>query len=291
MIKETLDIVFWGEDSFSCIVLHSLINAGHHIKLTVTPFYDNFIYKRLEGVCECNSIPFLRCRDINSDKVRALLIEMKPDICVISHLEKLIKPQLLSIPRLGFINLHPSLLPFYRGMAPQSWPIINGEKETGVTVHYVNEGIDTGDIIIQEKIVITQDMYVSDLQNKWIDVYRYIVVDAIDRIVNNYPVVKQNLCIGNYYGKVKPMDCMINIDSSILAAYNLIRGVSMPYHGAEYCNIIIWTAHIFDRDTHMEISKKYINNGIYMDTEFGNFLRFSDGTLAIDKFKFIRDEK
>lgn len=65
---------------------------------------------------------------------------------------------------MGFINLHPSLLPEYRGMAPQHWPIINGESKTGVTVHYVDEGTDTGDIILQEEIELLPTDYVYDLQ-------------------------------------------------------------------------------------------------------------------------------
>ncbi|MCD8242601.1 MAG: hypothetical protein LUD38_02155, partial [Parabacteroides sp.] len=135
-----LRIAFFGEDSFSTVILNSLIKAGHEICLVVTPYYDNVVYKRLELICNRNGIRFYRTKKINSDQTASVLKEANPQLCVISHFERLIKKQLLDIPPMGFINLHPSLLPEYRGMAPQHWPIINGESKTGVTVHYVDEG-------------------------------------------------------------------------------------------------------------------------------------------------------
>lgn len=284
MSNQNLDIVFWGEDSFSNIVLQSLINTGHHIKLVITPFYNNLIYKRLEYTCEKNCINFIRCKDVNSDAVFDKLREISPDICVISHFEKLIKKKNLTIPRLGFINLHPSLLPNYRGMSPQHWPIINGDIETGITVHFVDETADTGDIIVQENIPITTDMYVSDLQKKWIEIYKYIVVEAIKRIQINSPLTSQRNYIGSYYGKLKVEQCTINIDGSISSAYNLIKGVSFPYYGARCYGIIIWKAHFADFKLSIEIMNKYNTNGVFLDSQFGDLLRLKDGVLIIDKY-------
>lgn len=154
MDNNYLNIVFWGEDSFSNVVLNSLIQAGHHVKSVISPWYDNLVYKKLEFTCLKNNIPFKRYKKINSEEVYQYVNSCTPHLCVVAHFERLIKSPILEIPPLGFINLHPSLLPFYRGMAPQHWPIINGEQETGVSVHYVDAGVDTGDIIIQEHIPI-----------------------------------------------------------------------------------------------------------------------------------------
>jgi len=284
MINQNLDIVFWGEDSFSDIVLQSLINVGHHIKLVITPFYNNLIYKRLELTCNRNNISFLRCIDVNSVEVLFNLENISPDLCVISHFEKLIKKNILEIPRLGFINLHPSLLPSYRGMSPQHWPIINGDKETGITVHFVDETADTGDIIIQENIPITSDMYVSDLQKKWIEIYKYIVVEAIKRIQINNPLTIQRNYKGSYYGKLKVEHCTVNLDGTISSAYNLIKGVSFPYYGARCYGIIIWKAHLADFILSNEIMNKYNINGVFLDSQFGDILRLNDGILIIDKY-------
>ena len=287
MDKLLLNIVFWGEDSFSSVVLNSLILDGHYIKLVISPWYNNLIYKRLEHTCHKFHIPFERYRKINSEEVFQRVKSVSPDLCVVAHFEKLIKSPILTIPRLGFINLHPSLLPFYRGMAPQHWPIINGEKETGVSVHYVDSGVDTGDVIIQECITIEKDMYVSDLQNKWTKIYSHIVLHAIDRILKGYPVVKLSGLSGSYYGKLKTEQCQINLNADCQSVYNLIRGVSLPYHGAQIDNIIIWRAHYPHSDVTKKITEKYHTHGVYLRTEFGDFLKLTDGVLIIDKYKQV----
>ena len=271
MSNSKLKIVFWGEDAFSCIILRSLAEAGHQIGLVVTPYYDNLIYKRLEGVCKLLQVPLLRAKKINSDEVYVAVKQVQPDLCVISHFERLIKEPILSVPKLGFVNLHPSLLPKYRGMAPQHWPIINGDKEAGITVHYVVEGTDTGDIIVQRQFPLTDDMYVSDLQMVWMEHYKTIMVEAIDNIVNKKPVIVQRHLEGTYYGKLKEEQCQINPEGSVREAYNLVRGVSLPYFGARYGDFIIYKAHIAKDDEEIGTDKHVVS--------------FKDGKLIIDQYK------
>lgn len=287
MHNTLLNIVFWGEDSFSNIVLNSLIQAGHHVKLVISPWYDNLTYKKLEFTCRKFDIPFERYPQINSEEVFQRVKSCAPHLCVIAHFERVIKSPLLEIPELGYINLHPSLLPQYRGLAPQHWPIINGEKETGVSVHYVDAGVDTGDIIIQERILIGKDMYVSDLQNQWTNVYPHIVVNAIDRILKGHPVVRQSVLSGSYYQKLKADQCQIKLTAGCQSTYNLIKGVSFPYHGAQFGDIIIWKAHYPDSDVTKNIAGKYSATGAYLQTEYGDFLRLPDGVLIIDKYKNV----
>ena len=290
MHSKFLNIVFWGEDSFSDVVLKSLVREGCRVRLVISPLYDNSIYKRLENTCRKFDITFRRYPNVNSDEVVEQVKTVSPDLCVIAHFEKILKPPLLEIPRLGFINLHPSLLPDYRGLAPQHWPIINGESKTGVTVHYVDSGIDTGDIILQEHIEISQDMYVSDLQKRWIGIYNHIVIDAIQRILNHSPVIPQPAETGRYYGKLKEEQCRFKLTDNCSYVYNLIRGVSMPYHGAEINNILLWKVHYPDAVTQSRIMGNYTTNGIYRNTEYGDFLRLSDGVLLIDKYQ-LKDGK
>lgn len=269
-----LRIAFFGEDSFSTVILNSLIKAGHEICLVVTPYYDNVVYKRLELICNRNGIRFYRTKKINSDQTTSVLKEANPQLCVISHFERLIKKQLLDISPMGFINLHPSLLPEYRGMAPQHWPIINGESKTGVTVHYVDEGTDTGDIILQEEIELLPTDYVYDLQKKWLKIYEYIMVEAIDKILSGAPTIKQSHLKGLYYGKLKIEDCQIDLSRTTIEVMRLIQGVSRPYYGARLNNHIIWNAHIASPS---EIVLEFINK-----YEQGGVLLTSDGAIVID---------
>lgn len=269
MDKQKLDVVFLGEDAFSNVVLQSLISAGHHVKLVITPWYDNLVYKKLEHTCAQNNIPFSRNKKINSNETIQQIKEANPDLGVIAHFERLIKQPIIEIPRLGFINLHPSLLPDYRGMAPQHWPIINREKETGITVHYVDETADTGNIILQRHIPLTEEMYVSDLQRIWQKEYQTVMVEAIDKIVHNEPTIEQKHLTGRYYGKLKLEQCTLTPDMHVVEAYSLVRGVSMPYFGARYSDMIIYRAHI--KQENEETSNPVIH--------------FVDGDLVIDMYK------
>ena len=267
-MDKKLNIVFFGEDSFSDIVLKSLVEAGHNIMMVITPYYDNNIYRRLDLTCQKINIPFLRPHKINSDEVVEKVASAKPDLCCIAHFERLVKKPLLDIPQLGFINLHPSLLPDYRGMSPQHWPIINREKKTGISIHYVDETADTGDIILQREISLTDDMYVSDLQMIWRNEYKTIMIEAIDRILNGFPVIKQNNLTGRYYGKLTAEQCVVNMKGSVYDAFAMVRGLSLPYRGAICGDKIVYRAHIEPLGTPSKDS-----------------IAFKDGLLVLDLFK------
>lgn len=269
MDNKTIDIVFLGEDAFSNIILQSLISSGHHVKLVITPWYDNLIYKKLEYTCIKNNIPFSRNKKINSDETIQQIKAANPDLGVIAHFERLIKQPIIEIPRLGFINLHPSLLPDYRGMAPQHWPIINREKETGITIHYVDETADTGNIILQRHILLTEEMYVSDLQRIWQKEYQTVMVEAIDKLLRNEHTIVQKHLSGRYYGKLKLEECRLTQDMHVADAYSLVRGVSMPYFGARYNDMIIYRAHI-----------KQVN-----EETSDPIIQFIDGELVVDMYK------
>ena len=271
-----------GEDSFSNIALSSLLNAKYDIPLVVSPLYNNNIHLRLEKTAVTHEIEYIREKDVNSQTVFEKIKKIQPDLLITAHFEKLLKKDILRIPRIGCLNLHPSLLPYYRGMSPQHWPIINGEKETGITVHYMDETADTGNIVLQKKIELEDQMYVSDLQLVWAKMYQTIICEAVEMVMKGYQGKEQDKNEGSYYGKLKPAQCKIDINGSVNDAYNLIRGVSMPYHGAfieegDSLNII-WRAEIISKTPLTEIGK------IEMKDQ-KQYLSFQDGTLLITKFE------
>ena len=277
-----MNLIIFGEDSFTSIVLESLITKGHNILGVFCPFYENKIHARLETTCNNFNISFKRINIINSDLLIQELSEFKIDLIVICHFQKLISSKIINLPTFGCINLHPSLLPYYRGMSPQHYPIIKGESETGITVHFVDEGIDTGDIILQKKIEINNEDYVSDLQKKMKIIYSTIVVEAIEKIVSNKKeyIIQKHL-EGNYFGKLKLTDCIIRKNFTCQQAYNLIRAVSFPYFGARYNNLIIWKAIKVDNilnDKKIELGEIYINDN-------GTYIKFEDGYLKLIKFE------
>jgi len=112
-------------------------------------------FSSVKSVAGRYSIPVYHGKDINDDEFLAFIqSKLKPDVIVSIGCEQIFEKGILGLPGLGCINVHPSLLPKYRGPSPLFWVLANGESETGVTVHYMDEKVDNGDIILQAKIVI-----------------------------------------------------------------------------------------------------------------------------------------
>jgi methionyl-tRNA formyltransferase len=280
-----MNIIFFGEDSFSVVVLEKLIISGYEVLKVYTPLYSNNIHVRLELICVKNKIEFLRIKNINSIEIQEEIYKLSPDLIVVTHFEKVLKKNIIDIPKYGCINLHPSILPNYRGLAPQHWPLINGDKYTGITVHFINEGIDTGDIIIQKKLEIAQDDYVSDLQMKMKKEYGQIIVDAIEKIEREDIVsITQTNLIGSYYGRLTDDHCKIDINGKSIDAYNLIRGVSFPYMGAIYKCFRIWKAKLASKEISEKVLKDVQEIGIYFNSDIGDYIKFIDGVLIVEKF-------
>jgi len=280
-----MNIIFLGEDTFSSVVLNALISSENNVLAVYCPYYENKIYMRLKMICEKNNIKFHRTKNINSDLISDEITLLEPDLIVVSHFERILKNNIIQIPKYGCINLHPSILPNYRGLSPQHWPIINGDSFTGITVHFINEGIDTGDIIRQRLIEIEPSDYVSDLQLKMKNNYGSIVLEAISDIkLNKVRPVIQNSKSGSYYGKLKNSDCQIDSNGSVFAALNLVRGVSFPYQGAEYNGYKIWKAKLASNEFVKKWEILYSENGLYFVEELGDFIKFKDGFLIIEKY-------
>lgn len=109
------------------------------------------------------SFPVIECDDVNNRDIINQINKLKPDLIFSIFFNQVLKKDFLKIPSLGVVNIHPSLLPQYRGVGPTFWVLAYGENETGVTYHFINERIDEGDIIKQEKVVIKNDDTVRSL--------------------------------------------------------------------------------------------------------------------------------
>lgn len=163
-------------------------------------------------------------KNLNADLQIVVAFRMLPEI-------------VWSMPRLGTFNLHASLLPQYRGAAPINWAVINGENETGVTTFFLQQEIDTGKIIYQEKISIGENECVGDVYTKLMSKGSELVLKTVQVIENNSaPQTAQENIIKNlaelkHAPKIFKEDCKINWNKSTEEIYNLIRGLS-PYPAA-----------------------------------------------------------
>jgi len=138
-----------------------------------------------------------------------------------------------NMPKHGTFNLHASLLPHYRGAAPINWAIINGEKETGVTTFFLQHQIDTGDIIFQEKVLISDDMTAGELHDELMEVGSELVVKTLEAVESgNCPSTPQsNTGELKEAPKIFKETCQIDWSKSVSEVYNLIGGLS-PYPAA-----------------------------------------------------------
>lgn len=154
-----MKIVFFGSDAFSIKALEACLHSGMELALVVTtPPKKKGRGLKLDPseiftYCRMKELPVVEYPKLKEPHVAQELLALRPDVFVVASYGKLIPNNLLEIPKYR-LNVHPSLLPKYRGSAPIHWPILNGDKETGVTIIDIAEKLDAGDIYFQEKIAL-----------------------------------------------------------------------------------------------------------------------------------------
>ncbi len=155
------------------------------------------------------------------------LSELKPDLFVLSSYSHLLTNELFNVPKHGGINIHPSLLPKYRGAAPIQRAIMAGEKKTGITVIFMDEIIDHGGIVIQKELTIEPDDTYGSLLLKLSSLGTEIIFDVIKSIeAGDYKIMKQNEQQKTYAPKIKKEETIINWQESTEKIFNLIRALS-----------------------------------------------------------------
>jgi len=176
-------------------------------------------------------IDYLHPVKINSVEFYEKAASYDCDLFVSMSFNQIFRKPIIELPRLNTINCHAGKLPFYRGRNVLNWAIINDEKEFGVTVHFVDQGIDTGDIILQQCFPITdEDNYYSLLKIAYKECAS-LLFDAVKQIQNNsYKVIKQHQIhsVGFYCGRRGPGDEVIDWNTNSRQVFNFIRALSKP---------------------------------------------------------------
>lgn len=277
----------FGEDIYTAIVVESLVENGHPVLLMITPDRPDKNHLILEETATKLNIEFVKDDNVNSENIRKRIEKVKPDLIITAHLRKILSKEIFSLAAKGAINVHPSLLPKYRGLSPQHQAILHGDDESGVTVHYIDEDVDTGEIIIQKKFGVAKDDYILQVQTKMLAIYKEIVVEALRLLESaSFKPIKQDLTQISYFGPLKRSDREIDLSKSRQEVYNLVRAVSLPYKGAFYKNYIIWVAELPGPSTETELKKRYTDTGFYVDKEANKIMiRLKDGFLVSDDFE------
>ena len=194
-----MKIVFMGTPDFARDSLSAIYDAGHEIPAVVT-VPDKPKGRGMKLIpCEVKeyavekNIKVYQPEKLRENKeIVDTLKDINPDvICVVAY-GKIIPKEILEIPKYGCVNVHPSLLPQYRGSAPIQWAILNGDKETGVTTMYLDEGMDSGDIILQTKTPIDKDETSGELWDRLSKIGAELLVETLEKIENKTaPRIKQ----------------------------------------------------------------------------------------------------
>lgn len=216
--------------------LEALARHGYDIAAVFTHENDpdeNQWFGSVKDWAVQRNIAVYTTEEVNSPPWVAKIAAINPDIIISCYYRKMISRQILDLPRVGAFNLHGSFLPAYRGRCPVNWVIIKGEKQTGVTLHYMIEKPDAGDIVGQKAVEID----LSDTAKTLYDKLCAAAQELLDELLplmkrGQIPRQKQDLTQGSYYGGRRPEDGRIDWKKSADEIYNLIRGVTDPYPGA-----------------------------------------------------------
>jgi methionyl-tRNA formyltransferase len=231
-------IVFMGTPDFAVPALKTLQCGGHTIVAVVTqPDKPTGRGRRIKAspVKETAlrlGIPVLQPLRIKREESVSALRELAPDLIVTAAYGQILPATVLNIPPYGCINVHASLLPKYRGAAPIHWAIIRGEKETGVTIMYMDAGMDTGDIILRSAVAIGPDDTVGTMHDVLADRGAAMLVRAVEMIAaGTAPRQPQDDSAATYAPLLTRADEKIDWRQPAVSIHNLVRGMN-PWPGA-----------------------------------------------------------
>ena len=233
-----MKIMFMGTPEISAVCLKELIDSDNEIIAVVTgkdkPRGRGNVMTptAVKALALENSLPVYTPDSLKGEDFMALLEELQPELIAVVAYGKILPKSVLDFPKCGCINVHVSLLPKYRGAAPMQRAIIDGEKETGVTIMHMAEGVDTGDIITSQKFPIGPEDDFEAIHDRSAEVGAKLLVKTISDIANGTATrTPQDDSLASHAAKIEKEDCKIDFTRSAVVLDCAIRGVT-PIPGA-----------------------------------------------------------
>lgn len=234
----SLRIVFMGTPGFAVPSLDILVRNGYDIAAVVTATdkmggrgMKQAIQPAVKQYALANGIPVLQPQNLKNPAFIEELRRLEANLQIVVAF-RMLPEEAWSIPEFGTFNLHGSLLPKYRGAAPINWAVINGETETGVTTFFIRHEIDTGDIILQERMPIGEDETAGDVHGRMMLLGAETVLKTVRLIESgHYSLKKQDHSQATKAPKLFHETCGIDFDRPTQQVHNFIRGLS-PYPAA-----------------------------------------------------------
>ena len=263
-------VLFFGFSDVGYKCLKLLLERGCKVVAVFTHDTDPHEkqwFESAESLAKQNGIPVYKPKSLKSKEWEELARELKPDLILSLYYRHFIPPSIFSLAKLGAYNMHGSYLPAYRGRAPLNWSIINGEDHCGVTLHVLEEGFDTGDIVDRQRVEIAPDEYVGDVTPRITEAAVNVLGRNLNSLLSGNPrLEKQDLSKVSYFGKRTPEMGRIDFSKSAREVFNLVRGVSRPFPGAFFDDddrrIRVWRGHIAENlseDKRLKICGKILS--------------------------------
>ena len=234
-----MKLVFCGTPSFAVPTLKEIQRAGHKVELVVCqPDRPagrgmKLVVPPVKETADLAGIPVTQPEKIkNNAEFRAQLEQIQPDAIIVVAYGRIIPQWMLDLPRFGNLNLHGSLLPRYRGAAPIQWAVANGEPVTGVTTMRLDEGLDTGDILMQREMTIAPDQTAMDLFPLLAEMGAALMVETLDGLASGtLQPTKQDNSLATHAPLLTRDDGRMDFTHPAMTIYNRWRGFQ-PWPGA-----------------------------------------------------------
>lgn len=271
-------IVFFGSDIFAKPSLEALVRAGFCVSSVVTQpdkqkgRHLQMGFSAIKDAALKLKLPVLQPERLSDAVFLKKLKELEPDLLVVVAYGKILSAKILAIPRLMAINVHASLLPKYRGAAPINWAIINGEKETGVTIMKMNERLDTGEIIAQAATKILAGDSAITLRERLSIMGAELLVKVLKQMQSGKEVslTAQNDSVASLAPKLKKADGLIDWQKGAGEIRDRIRGI-LPWPGA-------FTKY---KEKTLKILKAEIESGLAIKASPGEIVKVSHEGIIV----------
>ncbi|MDO8885381.1 methionyl-tRNA formyltransferase [Candidatus Oleimmundimicrobium sp.] len=233
-----MKIIFAGTPKFALPSLKTLLNSHHEIIAIITQpdrprgRHLKLMASPIKKMAISYKIPVFQPLTLNNEEFKEKIVELKPDIVIVVAFGQLIPQWLLNLPKYGCVNAHASLLPKYRGAAPIQRVIMDGSSETGVTTMFMDNELDTGDILLQTKVSISDDETAGELHDKLAELSSNLLLKTIDGLdAGTIKPIRQNDTEASFAPKIKDNETKINWGNSAEKIRNIIRALN-PTPGA-----------------------------------------------------------
>ncbi len=213
-----------------------LLAHGVEVPLVVTHQdnpEENIWFESVAELARRHDIPVITPADPDRPELLQRIAALEPDFIFSFYYRHMLKTALLGLPKRGALNMHGSLLPKYRGRVPVNWAIIQGERETGASLHYMTEKPDDGPVVAQQAVPILPDDTALEVFHKMTCAAEIALSRCLPRLLDgSAKAIPQDLAKGSYFGGRRPEDGKIDWSRGALIIHNLVRAVAPPYPGA-----------------------------------------------------------